>query len=219
MLVFCTACDRKIDANVLAKYGYHDRAEGPPIHLTFLQCPRCEHALLVREEEYWENGFTQPETVYPAKTNGSNPELPDRLQAVLQEIRRCYHAKAYTATALLCRRAIETLCIDRGVKEKNLAVSLDKLREKNLIDGALFDWADGLRLAGNKAAHDVESDTSGQDARDLMEFTEALLEYVIVFREKFERYKERQARASTVGKTPESTKEVTEALAGRERTT
>jgi hypothetical protein len=207
MLVFCTVCDRKIDANIIAKYNYHDRAEGPPIHLTFLRCPRCEHALLVREEEYWESGFTKPETVYPVENSGSNPELPDRLQAVLQEIRRSYNAKAYTGTALLCRRAIETLCVDRGVKEKNLALSLEKLREKNLIDGALVEWADGLRLAGNKAAHDVESDISGQDARDLMEFTEALFEYVIVFREKFERYKERQARASTVAKTLESIKE------------
>jgi hypothetical protein len=207
MLVFCTVCDRKIDAKVLAKYNYHDRAEGPPTYLTFLECPRCEHALLVREEEYWENGFTQPETVYPVENSESNPELPDRLRTVLQEIRRSYHAKAYTGTALLCRRAIETLCVDRGVKEKNLAVSLDRLREKNLIDGALFEWADGLRLAGNRAAHDVENDISGQDARDLMEFTEALLEYVVVFREKFERYKERQAKATAVPDTQESTKE------------
>jgi uncharacterized protein DUF4145 len=160
------------------------------------------HPILVRQEEVWEDSWTNPETVYPCEGNASNPELPERLQTALQEARRCYQAKAYTATALLCRRAIETLCVDRGVREKNLALSLATMRDRHLIDGGLFDWADGLRLAGNKAAHDVESEISWEDARDLVEFTEALLEYVIVFRERFERYKERQSQAQPRSSSP-----------------
>jgi hypothetical protein len=66
------------------------------------------------------------------------------------------------------------------------------MKELNLIDGGLSEWADGLRLAGNRAAHDVLSEVSWEDARDLIEFTEALLDYVVVFRERFERLKARQ---------------------------
>lgn len=194
MVVFCKSCDRKVDSKVIGVYEYHDAAEGPPTRITFVQCSRCGHPILVRQEEVWEDSWTQPETVYPCEGNAVNPELPERLQNTLQEAQRCYHAKAYTATAIICRRAIETLCVDRGVREKNLALSLAAMRDKHLIDGALFDWADGLRLAGNKAAHDVEIEISWQDARDLVEFTEALLDYVIVFRERFERYKKRQSQ-------------------------
>lgn len=193
MIVLCADCDRKVDAEILGVNAYHDAAEGPPTRVTFLRCPRCQHAILVRQEEVWEDSWTNPETVYPGMGTGANPELPERLQSTVQEIRRCYKAKAYTATAILCRKAIETLSFDRGVKERNLAEALEKMREQNLIDGALFDWADGLRLAGNKAAHDVNSNISWEDARDLIEFTEALLEYVVVFRERFERYKSRQS--------------------------
>jgi hypothetical protein len=194
MIVFCKDCDHKVDSKVLGVYEYHDAAEGPPTRMTFLQCSRCGHPILVREEERWEDMWSAPETVYPSGGAPTNPELPERLQLTLQEVRRCYQAKAYTATAMLCRKTIETLCVDRGVKEKNLATALEKMRDSSLIDGSLFDWADGLRLAGNRAAHDVNSDISWEDARDLVEFTEALLEYVIVFREKFARYKERQSR-------------------------
>ncbi|MCZ2079666.1 MAG: DUF4145 domain-containing protein [Bryobacterales bacterium] len=194
MVVYCKDCDRKVDAKVVGQHAYHDAAEGPPTRITLLQCLRCGHAVLVREEEIWEDSWTNPETVYPYGGGAPNPELPERLQSALQEARRCYQAKAYTATALLCRRTIETLCVDRGVKEQNLAAALAKMRDRNLIDGSLFEWADGLRLAGNRAAHDVTSDVSWEDARDLVEFTEALLEYVIVFRERFERFKARQSQ-------------------------
>jgi hypothetical protein len=59
-----------------------------------------------------------------------------------------------------------------------------------------FDYLIRLRFPGPgrvKAAHDVHSDVSWEDTRDLVEFTEALLEYVVVFRERFERFKARQS--------------------------
>lgn len=67
------------------------------------------------------------------------------------------------------------------------------MREKNIIDGSLFEWAEGLRLAGNRAAHDIDTDVSPQDARDVSEFTDALIEYVVVYRERFEQFKMRQS--------------------------
>ncbi len=48
----------------------------------------------------------------------------------------------------------------------------------------LFEWADALRIAGNEAAHDVKVTTSKEDARDILELTNALLEYVFTFRDR-----------------------------------
>jgi uncharacterized membrane protein len=165
--------------------------------VTLLECSRCRHLILVREEERWFDMWSNPETVYPCEGEAVNPELPERLQSILQEARRCYQAKAYTATAIVCRRAIEALCAEREVKTENLAAALKEMRDRGLIDGSLFEWADGLRLAGNRAAHNVESDVSWEDAQDLLQFTEAILEYVVVYRERFERFKIRtQSRRS-----------------------
>jgi hypothetical protein len=61
-----------------------------------------------------------------------------------------------------------------------------------LIDGRLYDWADELRVAGNEAAHDVMSQTSGEDARDLLELTEAIVEYVFIYRDRLERFLQRR---------------------------
>jgi hypothetical protein len=191
----CGECKRKVPGKILGDYQYHDAGVGPPTRITLLVCPRCQRPILIREEERWEDQWSPPEVLYPHDTEEANPELPDQLQAALREARLCYEAKAYTATAICCRRAIEGLCANRGIKG-TLAKALEQMKKTGVIDGNLFEWADGLRLAGNEAAHDVAADVSWEDARDLIQFTEALLEYVVVFRERFERFKARRKKST-----------------------
>ena len=193
MVVLCKECERKVDAEVIGGYQFHDASEGGPQRITLLACSRCRHPILIREEEVWEDRWAKPETVYPCNNIAVNENFPERLQSAVGEMHRCFNAKAYTSTAIAGRRAIEILCADRGVKERTLAESLAKMRENNVIDGSLFDWAEGLRLAGNRAAHDIDTDVSARDARDVSEFTDALIEYVVVYRERFEQFKTRQS--------------------------
>jgi hypothetical protein len=193
MVVLCKECERRVDAQVIGGYEFHDASEGGPQRFTLLACSRCRHPILIREEEFWEDSWTKPETVYPFKNIAVNEKFPERLQSAVGEMHRCFNAKAYTSTAIAGRRAIEILCADRGIKEKTLAESLARMKENNMIDGSLFEWAEGLRLAGNRAAHDIDVEVSPQDARDISEFTDALIEYVVLYRERFERFKTRQS--------------------------
>jgi hypothetical protein len=50
------------------------------------------------------------------------------------------------------------------------------------------------RLVGNEAAHDVEAAVTADDARDILEFTEALLMYVFTLDTKFRSFAERRKR-------------------------
>ena len=75
---------------------------------------------------------------------------------------------------------------------KNLDTAVKKLREDGVIDGWLGEWADQLRLSGNSAAHDLNDAIDGDDAKDLIPFTEALLNYVFVLREQFAAFQARQ---------------------------
>ena len=102
----------------------------------------------------------------------------------------------------MCRKTLEALCVEHSIKERNLATALKKANESGLIDGRLAEWAEELRIAGNEAAHDVDKKMSGEDARDLLEFTEAILEYVFTFRDRFERF-QRRRRERRDGKEPE----------------
>jgi DNA-binding Lrp family transcriptional regulator len=94
----------------------------------------------------------------------------------------------------MCRKTLEAICAANGVHERNLLNSLKKLREQGVIEQRLYEWADTLRIAGNEAAHDVDVRVSAPDAKDVLEFTKALLEYTFTFRDKFEKFRERRTK-------------------------
>jgi Domain of unknown function (DUF4145) len=71
-----------------------------------------------------------------------------------------------------------------------------------VIESRLFEWAEEFRTMGNEAAHGVEFAVPREDAEDTLEFTEALIEYVFTYRDKFAEFKKlRQKAASSPKKT------------------
>ncbi len=81
----------------------------------------------------------------------------------------------------------------RAFSEKNLGKALKKLHTEGVIEGRLYEWAEALRGDGNLAAHDPKARISREDATDLVDFAEALLDAVLVLHERFEGYKKRWA--------------------------
>lgn len=101
--------------------------------------------------------------------------------------------KGVTASAIMCRKTLEGVSADHGATGSNLEKKLASLKEKGVIEGRLFEWANELRLVGNDAAHDVAVQVMPQDARDTLDFTQAVLQYVYTLRDRFEEFKKRRA--------------------------
>ncbi|MDO9310496.1 MAG: DUF4145 domain-containing protein [Nitrosomonas sp.] len=192
MLVLCKDCDKKVDGIVHGVYQYHDVAAGPPKKITLLNCPRCQHATVVEEIEKWSGYWTGPITVYPSTISGLSDLVPDNLRNSFNESASCFNAGSFNASAIMCRRTLEGLCLELGINERNLSLSLKTLGEMGYIEGSLIDWADALRIVGNEAAHNLNINISSLDAKDLLEFTEAILDYIYVFKKKFSEFKARR---------------------------
>ena len=93
------------------------------------------------------------------------------------------------------RKTLEGICHAHGVKSSGtLAAQLKKLKEDEVIESRLFEWAEELRTIGNDAAREVGFIVSREDVQDTLEFTEALIEYVFTYRDKFEQFKKRRAK-------------------------
>jgi hypothetical protein len=69
---------------------------------------------------------------------------------------------------------------------------LPSLRDAGEIDDRLLEWGNALRMVGNEAAHDVLAEISREDAEDILDFTEAILEYLYTFKERFDQFQERR---------------------------
>lgn len=205
MLLECKQCSAIVDARVVAIHD--DRTvDEPPGRWTFCVCPRCNMPMLAVACDYG-YGFDEdtPARVYPPREERRlGPAVPDGIRGAFGEAVLCFKAKAYTASAIMCRKTLEGLCNAHGAKTGTLSKRLEKLQKDGVIETRLFEWAEALRISGNEAAHGVDSQVSPQDCEDILEFTEALAQYVFTYRDKFERFQKRRAKIALVGSEEES---------------
>jgi len=190
MVVECTNCAATVKGEFLGSYEAFGEGYGPPERFSFLKCPNCQRPLLIEETDYG-FGWTESVRLYPP-SDTVHKGLPSSILNAYQEARRCFNAKAFTAAAIMCRKTLEGICSEHGIKAGTLAGGLREMRDKEVIEGRLFQWAEALRLFGNDAAHQIDLEISAEDARDIVEFTHALLEYVFTFRDRFAAFMERR---------------------------
>ena len=192
MLVECTSCEAIVDGEFVAEYIDDTDPSGTMGRYTFLKCPRCARPFIMLQLDF-ESGWDEPRRLYPPIEMGVDLAIPGALRSAYYEAQTCYRAKAYTATVIMCRKALEGIADENKIVVRNLATALKEMKEKGIIENRLYEWADALRISGNEAAHGVKSNISSQDAKDILEFTRALLEYVFTFQEKFDQFKKRQS--------------------------
>ena len=190
----CPKCGDTAKSKVHGRVIAYDPEAGPPAEFALVQCSNeeCQSPLVQVREDYG-RGFEEdkPTFYYPAPRRLSNA-IPRRLREAFDEARRCYEAKAYRATVAMVRGTLEGTCADQGSTKATLAQSLQELQMQGKIDGILAQWADLLRIVGNEGAHFSERSVTAEDAKDALDFAEALLDHLYVLRERFEIFKARQ---------------------------
>jgi hypothetical protein len=88
----------------------------------------------------------------------------------------------------MVRRTLEGTCADQGIKGKSLAMGLKQLATNGQMDKTLAEWADALRVVGNKGAHYTGTPVAREDAADALAFAEALLDHIYVLRQRFAQF-------------------------------
>lgn len=144
-------------------------------------------------KEEFVDGWTDFFRLWPSDNRSLSKAVPEGLRRVHEEAKKCYDARAYTATVVMVRRTLEGVCVEQlGDPKKVLFEGLRELQARNLIDGRLVEWAQALRVLGNEGAHYTGTDVSREDASDALSFSEALLDYMYVLTAKFDEFKRRR---------------------------
>lgn len=186
----CPDCGEAVAAKVFGSYEDH-----PHDNLNFRYdaaiCPKCDKAMLFVSEDYGQGlDDEKPHRLFPPQPGPLHAAIPEILRIDLDEARRCFKAKCYTATAIMVRRMTETLCAEHGKTTGSLFDKLKALKEKGVIEHRLFEWADLLRLFGNEGAHGGESITK-DEAQEALAMAEALLDYVYSFQQRYNDFKKK----------------------------
>lgn len=195
MIIDCRNCGALVDGEVRGQFRSVDRNDND-CKYSLIKCPNCSNPMLVVELEMHDgDGWFPPSRIYPPEET-AGLYVPVEISAAYEEAWLCYRAKAYNATAIMCRKALEGITKAHKISRRNLDEGIKAMRDQGIIENRLYEWADALRVSGNEAAHDDLPRTSAEEARDILDFTHALLEYIFTFRDKFEEWKARRKAKS-----------------------
>lgn len=192
MTVNCPHCREQVTGEVLGETSWYEPYESPEARTTLFRCARCDKSFIVigvQDEDGRILVNTAPITIAGWNEQSS---IPEHIAGMYREARLAYRGGAATASALMCRKALEATCRVHDIKDRTLAKALKTATERGIIHGFLSEWAEELRTTGNEAAHDMNPDISDEDARDLVEFTETLLQYVFTYRHRFDQFRKRR---------------------------
>jgi hypothetical protein len=171
-------------ANVQYQVAFCGRCGGPFLR----QLIKCETADF--EEQHYE------QILFPMLRQIDLAGVPNSIERRYENAARSFSAGLYEPCAIMCGKCLDALCHELKAKGQNLKDKLSTLLKQGTIDKKLFDWADQLRIVRNDAAHDLSIHIGLDDARDALEFVEAILMYTFTLDRKFEAFMKRRQRRS-----------------------
>jgi hypothetical protein len=172
-------------SNGVNEHGLIDR-------VTSMVCRNCNQPIIVIEEEYIgekpklknkEGGFIKyvGHFWWPLENVKVNDKYPLNIRKVFSEAIICFYSNCFSASAVMSRRTIEAIAKDKGFSEGNLIDKIKSMKEKGVLQQALADWANEVRLIGNQGAHfDPINKVEEADAKQIIEFIEELIKYIYI---------------------------------------
>lgn len=119
---------------------------------------------------------------YPSDTIPFDKEnIPDKVLNAFHEAIISHSNSCFISSAIMLRKTLEEICLNRGATGKNLYSRLEDLGSKIIIPKELIEGMQELRLLGNDAAH-IESNTFNEIGKNevevSIEFTKEILKAV-----------------------------------------
>lgn len=207
--LFCLKCNILVSARVIATGhgGFTSSAPNPIDEVdteyhgdsySIALCGRCSSPFLIKESLYGIPGefetMTESQLLYPIDSRLPLDGVPEPVKRAYDQASRSFRASLFEPCALMCRRSLEGVCKAQGVSGPNLNAKLEALEKSGAIDARMIRWAHSIRLLGNDAAHDVDAIVSAEDARDVLDFTEALLIYIFELNHRYTVFATRRSK-------------------------
>lgn len=114
----------------------------------------------------------------PIRIDFDKENIPENVLNSFEEAIACHSSSCFIASAIMVRRTLEEVCVDKEAKGGNLKERIKALESKIVVPKELLEAMDELRLLGNDAAH-IEAQTFGKISEEeleiAIEFTKELL--------------------------------------------
>jgi len=163
----CPACKQNGTLDLLQAPDFGIGVTGSPGIVVFGQrrCPNpsChKHVFVVVESGRLALAYP------PERLDFDSTNIPARVKNAFEEAIACHSQQCFVASAIMVRKTLEELCLDKGAKGSNLKERIKALGSAIVLPAELLSGADNLRLLGNDAAH-IESQEYQQVGKEEVE--------------------------------------------------
>lgn len=174
---YCGFCN----SVVAGDRGFYDKGNMNRAYV----CPNCDRL------NYFDIVLGQTPGVVPGNAVSS---LPEQLEVIYNEARRCVSVKAFTASVLACRKLLMHIAVEQGASTGGSFLSyVEYLAAKGFVPPNGACWVDHIRKKGNEATHEIVLMTES-DAEELISFSEMLLKFIYEFPAKVPKGSDGQGR-------------------------
>jgi len=168
-------------------YGHDELSES--IIFSTLMCPRCSLPTLRRTVKIFnevdvETFSERTAVLYPSET-GQLSNLPETIERRYKSALKVRYVEP-NARAVLVGRTLEAACNHENAQGRTLAQKLNHLAQRGRIPTTLAEMAQQLKELRNLGAHDTEDEVTEEDVPIIIDFLEAILEYLYVAPAKIE---------------------------------
>lgn len=119
---------------------------------------------------------------FPSATAITTPTfLPAEIESAWSEVAACLGSGAYTAAAIMSRKILLHVAVEKGLAPANdkgrtptFQEAVDYLVAEHIITPMMKPWVDQVRTSGNAATHELPA-TLANEAMEIAEFTQQLL--------------------------------------------
>ena len=171
MKFVCGFCNTSVSSIKGYKLGAHSDGSGGQAGAAYI-CPNCGGPSF----------FPPNGSRYPMPALGSPvPHVPNELNALYEEARRCSSQNCFTGAVLLCRKMLMNIAVQQGAAEGLKFIEyVSFLSDKGFVPPNGKHWVDHIRKKGNEATHEIAIMVE-QDAKELVTFVEMLLRFIYEF--------------------------------------
>ena len=174
------------DCVIASEYGYnYTSVSKEDIRRSIYICPYCYHPTY-----FISNILNQVINKFPSSSFGNSVgNLPDVVQKLYDEARRCTSDGSYTAAVMVCRKLLMHIAVEKGAEEKkSFKEYVEYLDKGNYLPANSEHWVDHIRDQGNEANHKIVLKNES-DANSLVEFIEMLLKLIYEFPARVSKFK------------------------------
>ena len=136
---------------------------------------------------------------WPIKLTSFPKHWPEEIGRYWLQAKKNLNEENWDAAALMARSALQIALRNQGAKGRTFKDEIEDLTLKKILPPIMKDWSGEVRELGNDVAHPVpgQDETDPNDARDVINFLDFILEYLYTLPHQIARFRKRKTSCET----------------------